>query len=88
MKLEELRQRLREPDYVQGAPKPRAGKNRHGKRRKRAPKDEFGISFTLKTKDGPVKGRMYRCKKCLKYFVPDPSLPSVPSVCANCDSYV
>lgn len=88
MKLEELRQRLREPAREQVAPKALTGKNPHGKRRKRAAKDGFGISFVLETKDGPVKGRTQVCIKCRKHFVPDPKLPYVPSVCAGCDSYL
>lgn len=88
MKLEELRQRLREPGHDRDQPTPGARSKRRKKKRRRAQGPDFGISFTLKTKDGPVTGYMYRCKKCKKRFVPDPKLGYVPSVCASCDSYL
>lgn len=82
MKLEELREHLRAP-----AREAATTRKRKRKKRVRSLSGDFGISFTLKTKDGPVKGYMYRCKKCKKRFVPDPKLSYVPSVCAKCDTY-
>jgi hypothetical protein len=89
MKLEELRQRLRESRPQQPVTRPGRRRKKGRPRHKRSRGPDFGISVAVTAGGGvrvaAAKLRKLRCSSCKKRFRPDPRLGYIPSLCPGCD---
>jgi hypothetical protein len=94
MKLEELRQRLREPKRRKPVPKLRKRRKRAAASPPQPPMHQncrssaTPLTASKNPRDWLTKTLVALCDKCGKSFTPDLKVGYVPSTCAKCASYL